>query len=405
MAAAQMASATMRRSQSDATMGRSGTYGGTLGGTGSKDFTATGGKGLGTTGGKSLTGSTGVYSGAQTLGGYTSRPGGVYTSEATGELRKLVKTASLPNLQPRLPNKKEAPHFQAASYSRYMRCNGTTVSMDSLKKFMFPSRLENPNTTGRLELFCRYGPADEDGNLRGGQGGSHVHSDGDINVMVKQDCREGLFRQFNRPKSDVEEIVNSLLPAAMSGRYSEKEVEAMLAKVPRDEEGRMNFAVMQNLVLEKMDQRLKAIVKRVESGKPIVPPKERPIAVGFQSEPNAIRMSITTKKKYTNDSEAIVATERRLNSYAGLIAPVEQQQMAQQLAANVVLVRGPGDVTERWDRYCALRRTGRSSYVRARNSERYNPALDEGLTNKHPGVSSLLAASAAGTSAAAQLAA
>lgn len=400
MAAAQLAASGMQRAQSDTTLGRSATFAGSLGATGGKGLTAVSSS---TSVGKAGTGAS--LSGTATLGGYTSRPGGVFTSLSTGENRTLVKTASLPNLAPRLPNSKEAPAFRAADYSRYLRCNDNTVSIESLKQFVFPERLENPNSTGRLELFCRYGPADEDGNLRGGQGGTHVHSDGDINVMVKQDCREGLFRQFSRPKSDVEHIVDSLLPAAMSSRYTLAEIEKLLAKVPRDESGRMNFAVMQRLVLQKMDDRLKTIVKRVEAGMPIVPPKEAPIKLGYQSAPARIRMELTKKKKYANEMEQSIAMDRRLHSYSGLIAPVEQQQMAQSITANVMLLRGPGDVSEKWDRYCAVRRTGRSTYVRARNTERFNPAMDDGITNKHPGVSSLLAASSAGTSAAAQLAA
>merc|ERR1712232_441394 len=103
--------------------------------------------------------------------------------------------------------------------------------------------------------------------------------------------------------------------------------------------------------------------------------------------------------------EQEVAMGRRLHSYATLVAPIEQQNLGQELRGNVMLMRTPGDVKDRWDRYCAVRRTGRPGYVGSRNEGRFNPSLDDGLGNKHPGVSSLLAASASGSSAGAQLAA
>merc|ERR1719247_1435223 len=101
-AVVQLPVSAMAKSQSDATLGRSATFGGSLGGTSGRSFTAASGTAVsGKTG-------TGAYGGPATLGGYTSRPGGVFTSQSTGENRKLVKTASLPNLQHRLPNSHEA---------------------------------------------------------------------------------------------------------------------------------------------------------------------------------------------------------------------------------------------------------------------------------------------------------
>jgi hypothetical protein len=222
--------------------------------------------------------------------------------------------------------------------------------------------------------------------------------------MVKHDCREALFRQMSKPRSDCEAIVDSLLPFAMAHRYSEEEVQHLLRKVPQNE-SRQDFFALQRTVLESQRQRLRAILKRVEGGKPIAPPKERPQKVGFQSESAAVRMAITKKKKYLNDMEQEVAMGRRLHAYSGLIAAIEQQGLAQEMRGNVLLMRNPGDVKDRWDRYCSVRRTGRSGYVGARNEGRFNPSLDDGLGNKHPGVSSLLAAHAQGSSAGAQLAA
>lgn len=281
-----------------------------------------------------------------------------------------------------------------------------TVSWGSLHSFLFPVTLENPNSCGRLELFARFGPTDEEGNLRGGPGGSHVHTNFEISEMLRHDCREALFRQILKPRSDCEAIVDSLLPFAMACRYTEAEVRKLLKKVPQDEAaGRMDFFALQRTVLESQRKRLKVILKRVEGGKPIAPPQERPQKVGFQSEQCAVLMAITKQRKYRTEMEAEIALGRRLHSYSTLVAPIEQQNLGNELRGNTMLMRTPGDVNDRWDRYCALRRTGRSGYVGARNEQRFNPSLDEGLGNKHPGVSSLLAAHASGSSAGAQLAA
>jgi hypothetical protein len=365
----------------------------------------------GTTGGAAFRG--GATAPGGTLGATLKALAKTASAPALGGTTGLSKSSSLPapaQLGPlvrRVNAAKELanpPKFQAPKIVTYTKCTDKTVTLESLMRFLFPPKLENSNSTGRLELFARYGPADEDGNLRGGSGGSHVHTDNDVAQMIREDCREGLFRQFNRPRSDVEVIVDTLLPTAMSSRDPPDEIKHILRKVSCDGSARMNFSELQRTVLERMDKRLKAIVARVEAGKPIAPPKERGITVGFQSEPWRVRMELTKKKKFSGEMEQEQAMARRQNSYNTLIAPIEQQGLARQMTANVLLLRPIGDVDERWDRYCSLRRTGRASYVRARNENRNNPSLDEGLTNKHPGVSSLLAASAAGSSAAVQLA-
>jgi len=350
-----------------------------------------------------------------------TRTGGGLTHGATGMATGTLQTAaSMPSL---LPNSTVAPHGLHAAKTRYLKCVDHTVSDASVLSFLFPAKSQNPNSTGRLEIFARYGPADEDGYLRGGAGGSHVHTDSEINEMIKVECREALFKVYGKPRSDSEVIIDSLMPVAMMERYTEDDVRRLLRKVPRDEYGRMNFYELQRVVHESQVKRLKAICKRLEGGKPINQPKERPQKVPFQSKSAAALMEVTVtepvpdarkpvgefkltkKKKFGTVMEEIVAAGKLQHSYCTLVAPLEQQSLGQQLSANVVLMRRPGGVDDRWDRYCALRRTGRSSYVGSRNEGRFNPSADDGLSNKHPGVSSLLAAGAAGSSAAMQLAA
>merc|ERR1712187_260645 len=108
---------------------------------------------------------------------------------------------------------------------------------------------------------------------------------------------------------------------------------------------------------------------------------------------------LTTRSKHT-DMQGEINRGKRLHSYSSLIASLEDQTQTHQVQANTLLVRGPGDVNDKFDRYCAIRRTGRSSYVMARSEPIFNASMDDGLANKHPGCSSLLVASASGSSAA-----
>mmetsp|Transcript_11161 Transcript_11161/g.20284 ORF Transcript_11161/g.20284 Transcript_11161/m.20284 type:complete len:308 (+) Transcript_11161:58-981(+) len=260
------------------------------------------------------------------------------------------------------------------------------VSWSALMRFLFPLNLEHPESTGRLELFARYGPVDEEGRLHGGIGGSHVHTDLEIHQMIIEQCRERLFELVTKPRDVSEVVVEQLLPIAMTYQYTEAEVQKLLKKVPRDRSQRMEFAAMQDAILAEQTRRLQAVV----AGGP--GKKERGIRVPFQSEPQHILMAVTRRKK-RNHLEERVNMEKRLGSYTTLLAGLEDNNRTDQIVANVTLCRRPGDIDDRWDRYCAIRRVGKSSYVKARNQDRADMVLDDGLSSKHAGASSLLATS------------
>jgi len=279
------------------------------------------------------------------------------------------------------------------------------VSMQSLLKFLFPARLENPDSCGRLEIFGLYGPCDEEGNLRGGTAGAHIHGDTEIALMIKHNCREALYKVFlPKDRRDVETTVNTLMPAAMAQRYTAEEVKQLLSRVPcYPGTSRLKFTELQTTIKKSQEMRLGEMAKRAMSGKPIQPPKERPLKVSFQSRPCYELMAVTRKKKYTNLMEEEIARTKKLHAYSTLVASIEDQALAEQVKMNSNMCRDLGRLDDKWDRYCAIRRTGRSSYVQTRNTARFNPSMDCGLGNKHPRVGSLLAASCGGSSAGALL--
>merc|ERR1719161_2491966 len=89
----------------------------------------------------------------------------------------------------------------------------------------------------------------------------------------------------------------------MSAYYSEAQGRRMFKDVRRNEEGRLNFLQMQDIIRESQKRRLNVLVKRAMGGKPIAPPKERPQKVPFQNRTADVLMEVTRKKKYTNLQE------------------------------------------------------------------------------------------------------
>lgn len=261
------------------------------------------------------------------------------------------------------------------------------VTWTQLQSFLFPSNLEHPESTGRLELFARYGPVDEKGCLHGGRGGTHVHTDGEIRLMIKNETREALFSTINKPRDTADIIVDQLLPVALSHNYTLSEIKRMLKGVPVDGSGRMDFADLQEVILADQERRLKLLVKHGAAA--II--KERGPVVPYQSEAAEGLLAITRKKKI-NQQEEQVARQKRFTTTCTLVSQLEEQNLTPALVANTQLVRGLGSVSDRWDRYCALRRKGKSSYVEARNELRPTDYLldDDGL--KHRGCSNLRSA-------------
>eukprot|EP00928_Gymnodinium_smaydae_P046269 TRINITY_DN30821_c0_g1_i1.p1 TRINITY_DN30821_c0_g1~~TRINITY_DN30821_c0_g1_i1.p1 ORF type:complete len:311 (-),score=79.77 TRINITY_DN30821_c0_g1_i1:69-1001(-) len=263
------------------------------------------------------------------------------------------------------------------------RAKGPT--MQCLMRFLFPETLEQPQSTGRLELFARYGPVDDDGHLRGGIRGGHVISDMEIRLMVQNNTREALFAQFTKPRSTVEVIVDILMPHAMAHQYTASEVRRMLRDVPVDEDGRLDFAFAQRVILESQRARLRALLGDggLRDG--------RTPRANFQSKPAHLLTAVSRKEKQ-NEQEENLHKQKRLHGYCTLVAGMEDQADGRALFNNVILCRDRGDVSDRWDRYCSVRRCGKASYVQARNEAR-QPPVDDGLGDRHAGVSSLLAAS------------
>ncbi|CAK0839509.1 unnamed protein product [Prorocentrum cordatum] len=255
----------------------------------------------------------------------------------------------------------------ATSLSGTVPAPSSGVTWSQLQNFLFPANLEHPESTGRLELFAQHGPVDQSSRLRGGRGGKHVHTDAEIRLMIKNETREALFAVIGKPRDTAE-------------------IKHILKDVPVGSSGQMDFADLQDAILANQQRRLKALVKH-RGG--VV--KERGPVVPYQSAAADALMEVTRRKKVSHPEEQL-ARLKKLQSGCTLIAGLEEQNLTNSLTANVQLIRGLGSVSDRWDRYCALRRTGKSSYVEAKNVLRPSDYDfdDDGM--KHRGCSNLKAA-------------
>jgi len=253
--------------------------------------------------------------------------------------------------------------------------------------FVFPPSQEHPEALGRLELFARYGPTDEEGRLRGGIGGHHIHTDNEIRQMIRYMSSEALFAMYKRPRDQAEVLVDGVLPVALEENITKSEIRRLLQTVPRDADSRMTFAVLQDIVAANQQSRLKAVMKDYS-----LRAKKDGAGAGkvpYQNKQADALLAITRRKKL-NIPEENFTQGKRLHAFSQSLALIQDcQTKADQIVLNVAICRPRGDVDDRWDRYCAVRRTGRSGYVQARNQPRAHLGLD-GL-DKHPGANSLTA--------------
>jgi hypothetical protein len=198
--------------------------------------------------------------------------------------------------------------------------------------------------------------------------------------MITQINRETLFELFSRPRETVEILVHTLLPQALKHHYTEREVIKLFSAVPADKTGRMKFADLQRVVLADQRRRLLTLIK----GGSILQAKKK--AIPYQSfTPKNFQI-----KKNKSPAEEYLAMTKNLNNKASLLAPLEMQNLGDKLQANCTLLGELGDTNDRWDRYCGIRKSGRSSYVSARNTPRVLVGDDDRM-DRHPGCSTLVA--------------
>ncbi|CAD7932632.1 unnamed protein product [Amoebophrya sp. A120] len=257
------------------------------------------------------------------------------------------------------------------------------VPVDAFFKFLFPPTLEQPESTGRLDVFGHFGPVDDNGFLRGGCANRHKVCDHEIKKLIVSLNETLLYQLFEpKPKDTVKVVVDEILPKAVSHCYTEKEIKRLISPVAKDIEGRLPFSEVQDIILK--DQRRRLLIL-IDGGSITAETRKQ---IPFQTVPTKILTRITQKKKLLPPQEFNYKA-KLLNGSAALIAPVEMQNLSSQLSNNILLLRGVGSTTDKWDRYCALRQTGKATYVASRNTDTTNKYEEGSKAGSTGGVSDL----------------
>merc|ERR1719350_1127216 len=176
--------------------------------------------------------------------------------------------------------------------------------------------------------------------------------------MIVDEMRKAIRWMAQKPGLCVDVLVEEILPIALAQPCARSDVEKMLAGVRRGADGQMGFADMQTAILRNRTCRLRRLLIQGPDGSQSArTPRPR-----FQSEPASILTAILQKPK-VNEQEEVVATQKRLQNFAAMVADLGSQRHAASVSANVSLIRSVGRVDDRWDRYCAIRGKCRGSYA------------------------------------------
>jgi hypothetical protein len=167
---------------------------------------------------------------------------------AAGGSSSAGGAAAMPSTEPRSPGARPTP--QPALPVHLQKSH--LVDMDQLLTFVFPPGLQHPRSTGRLLVFGLYGPLTADGRLTGGRGGTRLLTESDIKTMIEQLEMDDVMAVFTRGSvlGDVRQVAVDVKAASLPlPHMSRRQVEDMLADLPRDSHGRCSFHDIQARLL------------------------------------------------------------------------------------------------------------------------------------------------------------
>jgi hypothetical protein len=217
-----------------------------------------------------------------------------------------------------------------------------------LASFIFPLHIEHPDTTGRLDLLAYLGPVTSEGKLYGGYLGRHAVEDQEITGMVLQQVRD-TCRKVIGPGKDavVEEAVKK---SYLAKRLSREDVDNLLRNVPILDSGCLDFSRLQRVVLALHHQRIVEIADQLSCKSLNAGVVENTVV--YQHKPT---IQYVRKKKKTPGSGLL----GRIHS----IVAIDESAKAESIRANMKLIRPVGRFGDKWDRSCAMRKSGKPDYV------------------------------------------
>ncbi|KAG6578257.1 putative aspartyl protease family A01A [Phytophthora cinnamomi] len=141
------------------------------------------------------------------------------------------------------------------------------MGLDQLLNFLFPEHLQHPNSAGRLFVFGLYGPLDAHSRLRSGEKGLHVVTDRELTTMSARMEREDILAVYGMcslSQEEEEEVVRQVDHLLKRfPQYTPRDIEALLAPLPRNSDGNMSFHDMQRAVLKERLRRVVCMKERL----------------------------------------------------------------------------------------------------------------------------------------------
>lgn len=177
--------------------------------------------------------------------------------------------------------------------------NPEPLTVDKVLSFCFPERtLEGDSPLGRLELLARFGPLDANGQLRGGRGGGHVLTAGEVRQMAYDLHARRWSRKLKR------DFVDDLVPYTLGidprkGRsvYGHEDVRALLHSVAQDSSsGNIDLARFQDIVLKDVQRRFRLAFQAASVGKPLNLKLNDPVKELAQAQAQALAKGKETKE-------------------------------------------------------------------------------------------------------------
>ena len=220
-----------------------------------------------------------------------------------------------------------------------------------LHEFIFPEHIEHPDTTGRLELLAYLGPAE--GKLFGGYLGRHEVQDGEITGMILQQVTETCRKIIGKAKDAV--VAEAVKKSFLSRRITEEELVGLVKTIPVLDSGCLDFRRLQQVVLGMHHARISEIADQLSS---------KSLNQGVVVKKVGYRHADT--KQYTRKQKSNDVLMGKLHRGVFSITHVDEVASTESVRSNIKLIRPLGPFGDKWDRSCATRNTGKTSYVGGR---------------------------------------
>eukprot|EP00741_Cyanophora_paradoxa_P000397 tig00000404_g388.t1 len=272
-----------------------------------------------------------------------------------------------------------------------------TQHIDEIIRFCLPEGEVHPRVNARLAILALHGPIDPaTGTITGGFKGhwktvqgrlepidnqvkmQDYHMRTLIEVQEKDDVVEVYAEPGKFYSAEERQAIVNQAPAHVRypAQYEAKDVRAVLAGIPVDEDGRMEFGAVQKAILADRDRRIKDL-------RELLPDLRRPFALA--EKPRRARvppevspallttMNLRSQKIKISDTDSTLLL-RMLHRDSHRICQLSDAN-SPEIVQNVKIIRPPALPTFAavrptkglWDETCCMTQTQKGTYVKSKN--------------------------------------